>query len=131
MTGQFEDHHARLLRVLLGTADHLTAQIDELDRLIARTLGETTTPHDGPDAGDGPTTAVSARTPAEKLDAAPGIGPGTGQIILAEIGADTGRFPTPEHLVSWAELCPRTIQSGARHTASPAGQGNLWLKGAR
>lgn len=37
LTGQFEDHHASLLRVLLGTVDHLTAQIDELDRLIAQT----------------------------------------------------------------------------------------------
>jgi hypothetical protein len=27
LTGQFEDHHARLLRVLLGTVDHLTAQL--------------------------------------------------------------------------------------------------------
>ncbi|MFF7250121.1 transposase [Embleya sp. NPDC008237] len=40
------------------------------------------------------------------------------------------RFLTPEHLVSWATLCPRTIQSGAKNTAGPAGQGNPWLKGA-
>ncbi|MFE1408971.1 transposase [Streptomyces sp. NPDC058770] len=40
------------------------------------------------------------------------------------------RFPTPEHLVSWAKLCPRTIQSGAKTTTGPAGQGNPWLKGA-
>ncbi|MFD5574724.1 transposase [Streptomyces cadmiisoli] len=39
-------------------------------------------------------------------------------------------LPTPEHLVSWAKLCPRTIQSGARNTAGPAGHGNPWLKGA-
>ncbi|MFG2794826.1 transposase [Streptomyces sp. NPDC048419] len=41
-----------------------------------------------------------------------------------------GRFPTPEHLVSWAKLCPRTIQSGAKNSTGPAGQGNPWLKGA-
>nr|WP_040876372.1 IS110 family transposase [Embleya scabrispora] len=46
------------------------------------------------------------------------------------MGADTTRFPTPEHLVSWAKLCPRTIQSGAKNTAGPAGQGNPRLKGA-
>lgn len=74
--------------------------------------------------------AVSARALAEKLDAVPGVGPTTAQIILAEIGADTSRFPTPEHLVSWAKLCFRAIQSGAKNSAGPAGQGNPWLKGA-
>ncbi|MGW0886212.1 transposase [Streptomyces sp. NPDC002671] len=41
-----------------------------------------------------------------------------------------GPSGTPEHLVYWAKLCPRTIQSGAKNTAGPAGQGNPWLKGA-
>ncbi|MDX2939799.1 transposase, partial [Streptomyces ipomoeae] len=124
LTGQFEDHHARLPRVLLGTVDHLTAQIGELDRLIARTLEEITTPPDRSGTGSEPATTVSARDPAEKLDAVPGIGPATAQIILAEIGADMSRFPTPEHLIPWAKLCPRTIQSGAKNSTGPAGQGN-------
>ncbi|WP_328625645.1 transposase [Streptomyces sp. NBC_00353] len=118
--------------MLLGTVDHLTAQIDELDRLIAQALEAVTTPHDGP-AGTGTepaADAVNARVLAERLDAVPGIGPATAQIILAEIGTDMSRFPTPEHLVSWAKLCPRTIQSGAKNSAGPAGQGNPWLKGA-
>jgi transposase len=129
LTGQFEAHHARLLGVLLGTVDHLTAQIKDLDRFIACTLEEVTTPHDGP-AAEPSAGGVNARALAEKLDAVPGIGPATAQIILAEIGADMSRFPTPEHLVSWAKLCPRTIQSGAKNTTGAAGQGNPWLKGA-
>ncbi|MEU2737369.1 IS110 family transposase [Streptomyces sp. NPDC007095] len=100
LTGQFEDHHARLLRLLLGTVDHLTAQLGELDRLIARTLEEITAPPDRSGTGSEPATTVSARVLAEKLDPVPGIGPATAQIILAEIGADMNRFPTPEHLVS-------------------------------
>ncbi|MFG3403628.1 IS110 family transposase [Streptomyces sp. NPDC048142] len=130
LTGQFEDHHARLLGVLLATVDHLTTQVHELDRLIARTLAEITTPHDGTGADDEPAAPVSARVLVERLDAVPGIGPTTAQTIVAEIGADMSRFPTPEHLASWAKLCPRTIQSGAKHTTGPAGQGNPWLKGA-
>lgn len=39
-------------------------------------------------------------------------------------------FPSPDHLASWAKLCPRTIQSGAKSTTGPAGKGNPWLKGA-
>lgn len=129
LTGQFEDHHARPLHVLPATVDHLTAQVQELDRLIARTLKEVTTPCDRPGAGPS-TGGVDARALAEKLDVVPGIGPATAQITIAEIGADMSRFPTPEHLVSWAKLRPRTIQSGAKNTAGPAGQGNPWLKGA-
>jgi transposase len=40
------------------------------------------------------------------------------------------RFPTPGHLVSWAKLSPRTIQSGAKNRAGHTGKGNPYLKGA-
>jgi hypothetical protein len=40
------------------------------------------------------------------------------------------RFPTPEQLVSWAKLCPRTIQSGPISRAGKTGKGNPYLKGA-
>ena len=39
------------------------------------------------------------------------------------------RFPTPGHLVSWAKLSPRTIQSGAKNRAGQTGKGNPYLKG--
>ena len=38
------------------------------------------------------------------------------------------RFPTAGHLVSWAKLCPRTIQSGAKTGAGKTGKGNRYLK---
>jgi transposase len=50
-------------------------------------------------------------------------------VLLAELGLDMGQFPTPAHLVSWARLCPRTIQSGAKHRAGKTGRGNPYLKG--
>ena len=39
------------------------------------------------------------------------------------------RFPTAGHLVSWAKLCPRTIQSGTKTPAGKTGKGNPYLKG--
>jgi transposase len=66
----------------------------------------------------------------ERLDEIPGIGALNAQNILAEIGTDMSRFPTPEHLVSWARLCPRTIQSGPVTRAGKTGKGNPYLKGA-
>jgi transposase len=66
----------------------------------------------------------------ERLDEVPGISVGNAQNILAEIGTDMSRFPTPKHLVSWAKLCPRTIQSGPVTRAGKTGKGNPYLKGA-
>ena len=37
--------------------------------------------------------------------------------------------PAPGHLVSWAKLSPRTIQSRPRNRSGPAGDGNPYLKG--
>ncbi len=70
------------------------------------------------------------RSTVERLDEVPGIGALKAQIILAEIGLDMTRFPTPEHLVSWAKLCPRTIQSGPVTHGGKTGKGNPYLKGA-
>ncbi|MEU6655193.1 transposase [Streptomyces sp. NPDC046900] len=95
-------------------------------------MEQITAPRDGaapnpPDAQGG---GRSARALVECLDAIPGVGPTGAKIILAEIGTDMSRFPTPEHLVSWAKLCARTTQSGPKNTAGPTGKGNSWLKGA-
>jgi transposase len=64
-----------------------------------------------------------------RLDEIPGISRATAQGIIAEIGLDMTRFPTPGHLVSWAKLSPRTIQSGPKNRAGKTGKGNPYLMG--
>jgi transposase len=66
----------------------------------------------------------------ERLDEITGVGEHNAQVIIAETGLDMTRFPTPAHLVAWAKLCPRTIQSGPVTRGGRTGKGNPYLKGA-
>jgi transposase len=63
----------------------------------------------------------------ELLQTIPGVGEKVAQVIIAETGADMSRFPTPEHLASWAGVAPGTRESaGKRYPARPP-HGNKWL----
>ena len=134
LTGKFDGHHAELARMLLDQIDALTAQIgtlttriEELIAAIPAAQGVDADGTTGPGAGTGPDAArLNAIT---RLDEVPGISAHGAQIILAEIGLDMTRFPTAGHLVSWAKLCPRTIQSGAKNRSGKSGKGNPYLKG--
>jgi transposase len=66
----------------------------------------------------------------DRLDEIPGIARHAAQVIIAEIGLDMTRFPTAGHLVSWAKLSPRTIQSGPGSRGGKTGKGSPYAKGA-
>jgi len=66
----------------------------------------------------------------QRLDAIPGIGRRTAEQVLGEIGLDMGRFPSAEHLASWARLCPGNNQSGGKRKSSITGHANPWLRSA-
>jgi transposase len=110
LTGHFTEHHAFLLGMMLARIDALTAQIDTLTTRIGQAI------------------APSAAQVAQ-LDEIPGIGVTAAQDLLAEIGADMSRFPTPGHLVSWAKFAPKARQSAGRAKAATTGKGNPWLGG--
>jgi transposase len=144
LTGRFDDHHAELARLLLDHIDALTTQTDHLTARIEDLIAAVPAAQPPQDQsglshgrGGGGTTDQGARTQAapvllptpDRLDEVPGIGSKAAQVIIAEIGLDMGQFPTPAHLVSWAKLSPRTIQSGAKHRAGRTGKGNPYLKG--
>jgi transposase len=134
LTGQFDNHHAELARLLLEQIDQLTAQIarlttriEEIIAAIPAAQGIDADGTTGPQAGRGNDAAV---LPAiDRLDEVTGIGRDGAQAIIAEIGMDMSRFPTAGHLVSWAKLSPRTIQSGAKTHSGKTGKGNPYLKG--
>lgn len=120
LTGRFDAHHAELARMLLASIDALTAQIEALTARVDALI--TSLP-----AAQAPT--ADALSVLARLDAIPGVGPHAAHAIIAEIGLDMTRFPTAGHLVSWARLSPRTVQSGARSRSGKTGKGNPYLKG--
>jgi transposase len=141
LDGRFDDHHAELAKILLGQIDSLTAEIDHLTARIEQLVNELPAPPPGPGGdGDGdqtPPSGTTTDTPpspaprptAQRLADIPGINLAAAQVILAEIGLDMNRFPTPQHLCSWTRLTPQVLQSGARSRGGKTSKGNPYLKG--
>jgi transposase len=135
LTGRFDAHHGELARMLLDQIDALTAQIGTLTTRIEELIAAIPAAQGvDPDGTTGPAAGLGEGAPAlpaiDRLDEITGIGRGAAQAIIAEVGLDMTRFPAPGHLVSWAKLSPRTIQSGAKSKAGRTGNGNPYLKAA-
>ena len=108
-TGHFTDHHAFLLGKMLGRVDGIGADIAELDAKIEELIAP----------------VMSA---VQRLDEIPGIGPVAAAAIIAEIGTDMTRFPTPGHLASWAKFTPGVKESaGKKKGTGSTGHGDPYL----
>lgn len=129
LTGQFDDHHGELARMLLDQIDALNDRITILTTRIEAVIAAIPAASAVNEDRDRPDTSHTNLAAIERLDEIPGISRLTAQVILAEVGLDMTRFPTANHLAAWAKLTPRTIQSGARHRAGKTGKGNPYLKG--
>jgi transposase len=62
------------------------------------------------------------------LDAIPGVNRRIAQTIVAEIGVDMSRFPTANHLASWAGMCPGNHESAGKHHSGKTRHGCSWLR---
>ena len=108
-TGHFTEHHAFLLSKMLARIDALDADIAELDARIEAMI-------------------APFASAVDRLDEIPGIGPIAAAIILAEVGLDMTRFPTAQHLCSWAKFTPGVKESaGKKKGNGSTGHGNRYL----
>ncbi len=111
LEAHFRSHHAFI-------ASEILTHIDYLDEAIERLSGE----------------IEKVISPfAEQvalLDSIPGVNRRTAETLIAEIGADMGRFPTHRHLASWAGMCPGNNESAGKHRSGKTRKGSKWLRHA-
>jgi transposase len=111
LAGHFGSHHAVAARRIL---DHL----DFLDMSITA-LTEQITVRTAPYAA-----AIELLLPVPGLDRL------TIDVVIAETGADMGRFPSPAQLASWTGLCPGNHESAGKRRRVGTLPGNQWLRRA-
>jgi transposase len=109
LQGRLRDHHRFLIGQHLKTIEQIEATIAEFDARLDAAL-------------------APFRDAIERLKEIPGVGDNVSQTLVAEIGADMTAFPTADHLVSWAGLCPRLDESAGRKRSKRLRKGAPWLK---
>jgi transposase len=59
----------------------------------------------------------------ELLESIPGVGQWTAQTLVAESGVDRSRFPSANHVASWAGGCPGNHESAGKRKSGPPPKG--------
>lgn len=109
LDGRVKPHHRFVLTELL-------CQIDGLDDTIARFDAQI-------QAICGPFEEAVAL-----LDTIPGIARHTAEMLVAEIGTDMSRFPSADHLASWAGVAPGNYESAGKRASGKTRKGNRFLR---
>jgi transposase len=109
VVGRLQEHHIFLLREQLAHLEYLDVAIARLDaELVARLAAE--------------------QEAVALVQTIPGVARRTAEVLIAEIGTDLSRFPSAEHLASWAGMCPGNAESGGRRLSGRTRHGNPWLR---
>jgi len=109
LEGFIGPHQKKMLAMQIDHLAYLEEQINALDQEVAERLR--------------PFEAELAR-----LDTIPGVGRRNAEEILAEIGPEMDRFPSAQHLSSWAGLSPGNHQSAGKWKSGRTTKGNRYLR---
>jgi transposase len=109
LVGQFGAHQRFLIAQQL-------VHIDTLDEIIERVSAEIAE-------------RVHPFAPEiAQLDSVTGVGQRTAEAVVAEVGVDMTRFPTADHLTSWAGLAPGNNESAGKRRSGKTRKGSPWLR---
>lgn len=98
LQGYFSDHHRFMIRASLDHIKYLEAQIEQIDEAVSLKLKKYDEEY-------------------RLLQTIPGVKEQGAAAIIAEVGTDMGRFPTEEHLASWAGMSPGNNESAGKKKA--------------
>jgi transposase len=107
--GRMTAHQREMLGWQLRHVEFLDEQIALLDAKVAECLG----PND---------------EEIERLYTIPGVSLRIAEVVLAAIGTDMSKFPSADHLISWAGMCPASNESGGKRRPARTRHGNQLLK---
>ena len=99
-----------VMRMVIAHIDELSAKIKELDGIVEGQLSQ------------------EQQAAVKALTAMPGIKEVAARNIIAVIGTDMSRFPSPQHLCSWAGLCPGNNESAGKRRSGRTRLGNKLLR---
>jgi len=108
---RMSDHHRQMIRYSLKHLEFLEGQIAEIDRDIESKIKE-----------------AGLEEQWQLLQTVPGLQDRSAATILAETGADMEQFSSPQHLSSWAGVCPGNNRSAGKNKSSRTTGGNPWLR---
>jgi len=111
LRGHLTEHHRFMLRQLMDHLAYLDKQVAAFEQRIAELMRP-------------------FQEQVQRLMTMPGVGQLTAQNVLAEIGTDMRRFPTDQHLASWAAMCPGNHESAGKRKSGHTNHGNRWLRTA-
>ena len=116
LEGRLTQAQRGVLGQLLDQYDHVEAALQRAEERIRQEVESRADPF-VPDA-------------VQLLDTIPGVGETVAQIIVAEIGVDMERFPTANHLASWAGMCPGNNESAGKRKSGKTTKGRRYLRAA-
>jgi len=111
LQGHVTEHHRFVLAELMDQMEDLERRIERFSRRVEEISGPF---------------AAAIQAVAD----IPGFDQRSAQNVLAEIGTDMSRFPTDDHLASWAGICPGSHESGGKRKSGKTTKGSRWLRAA-
>jgi transposase len=109
LVGQFGAHQRFMITEQLIHIDDLDASLERISAQITERVG--------PFAQE-----------IEQLDTITGVGQRTAEALVSEVGVEMRRFPTADHLTSWAGLAPGNNESAGKRRSGKTRKGSPWLR---
>ena len=111
LQGHVTEHHHFMLAELMDQLEDLERRIERFSQRIEQISG-------------------SFAATIQTLGKLPGFDQQSAQNVVAEIGTDMSRFPTDDHIASWAGVCPGSKELAGKRKSGKTTKGSRWLRAA-